>query len=81
MTEDMYMLYDFWRGSPFGYRMAVYYNLERKNYFYLNGYRRDQLEVARAPRGGLTLGIAATGYSDIIHTRLQYIRDSGFEYL
>ena len=75
------MLYDTWQGSPFGHRMAVYWNLGRKIYLYINGHRRDQIEVAHAPRGGCRWGIADTGHAAAIHARLQYIRDRGFEYL
>ena len=80
-TQDMYMLYDLWRGSPFGHRMAVYYDLQSKMYLYINGRRRDRFEVAPVPRGGYRWGIAATGHAAAIHERLQFIRDRGFEYL
>ena len=77
VTGHIYELFASWQQSPFGHRMSIFYSLQSKRYLHLNGRRMEQFEVARAPRGGRHLGIAATGHPDVIAARLQYIRDKG----
>ena len=79
-TDYIYTLFDSWQGNPFGHRMSIYYNLQSKRYLHLNGRRKDQFEVARAPRGERQFGIADTRHPDVINARLHNIRDKGFMY-
>jgi hypothetical protein len=77
--HEIHNLYFIWQRFLYDRHMALYYNIRLKEYLFLNGLLRDQLERAPAPSVE-PLGIVGTGFATIIHFTIPQVRDTRVSY-